>query len=62
MNPKEQAEAKRVVAEPLAKGFIEPAKSPNEAPVLFVPKKDGSLRVVFDYRVRGVGDIVELLP
>jgi hypothetical protein len=34
----------------LAKGFIRPSKSPARAPVLFVKKKDGSLRLCVDYR------------
>ena len=34
----------------LAKGFIRPSKSPGGAPVLFIKKKDGSLRLCVDYR------------
>ena len=34
----------------LAKGFIQPSKSPFGAPVIFVKKKDGSLRLCMDYR------------
>ena len=31
-------------------GFIRPSKLPYGAPVLFVKKKDGSLRMCIDYR------------
>ena len=34
----------------LANGFIRPSKSPAGAPILFVKKKDGSLRLCVDYR------------
>mgnify|MGYP000420915753 CR=1 FL=1 len=36
--------------ENLEKGFIQPSKSPAGAPILFVKKKDGSLRLYIDYR------------
>jgi hypothetical protein len=38
------------IDENLAKGFIRPSKSPAGAPILFVKKKDGSLRLCVDYR------------
>lgn len=38
------------IQENLAKGFIRRSESPAGAPVLFVKKKDGSLRMVVDYR------------
>ena len=34
----------------LAKGWIRPSKNPAAAPILFVPKKDGTLRLCVDYR------------
>ena len=34
----------------LDKGFIRPSISPWDAPVLFMKKKDGSLRMCIDYR------------
>jgi hypothetical protein len=38
------------LTENLAKGFIQHSKSPAGAPILFVKKKDGSLRFCVDYR------------
>lgn len=34
----------------LAKGWIQESKSPAGAPILFVPKKDGKMRLCVDYR------------
>ncbi|KAJ9516475.1 hypothetical protein QJQ45_011175 [Haematococcus lacustris] len=50
LSPREEAEVKRQVAELQARGLIEPSGSPYGAPVLFVEKKDGSLRMCIDYR------------
>lgn len=38
------------IDENLAKNFIQHSKSPAGAPILFVKKKDGSLRMCIDYR------------
>ena len=47
----EMDELQAQLTELLRKGFIEPSKSPYGAPVFFVKKSDGSLRVVSDWRV-----------
>ncbi|KAL3715744.1 hypothetical protein ACJRO7_007483 [Eucalyptus globulus] len=46
----ELKELKVQLQELLDKGFIRPSASPRGAPVLFVKKKDGSLRLCIDYR------------
>ena len=50
MPPKELAELKIQLQEPLDKGFIRPSASPWGCPALFVKKKDDSLRLCVDYR------------
>ena len=50
MAPTELKELKEQLKYLLDKGFIRPSKSPWGAPVLFVRKKDGSLRMCIDYR------------
>ncbi|WP_366144398.1 reverse transcriptase domain-containing protein, partial [Giesbergeria sp.] len=50
LTTEEEAEVRRQVSDLLAKGLIEPSNSPYGAPVLFVQKKDGSLRMCIDYR------------
>ncbi|KAJ0525561.1 putative nucleotidyltransferase, Ribonuclease H [Helianthus annuus] len=48
--PTEMKEPRTQLDELLAKGFIRPSSSPWGAPVLFVKKKDGSMRLCIDYR------------
>ncbi|KAM0011412.1 putative nucleotidyltransferase, Ribonuclease H [Helianthus debilis subsp. tardiflorus] len=48
--PTEMKELKTQLDELLAKGFIKPSSSPWGAPVLFVKKKDGSMRLCIDCR------------
>ncbi|XP_072078172.1 uncharacterized protein [Arachis hypogaea] len=50
MAPLELTELKNQLEELLQKGFIRPSASPWGAPVLFVKKKDGSMRLCMDYR------------
>jgi hypothetical protein len=44
-------ELKEHIKELLEKGFIRPSSSPWRAPVIFVPKKDGTQRLSVDYHV-----------
>ncbi|KAJ0858722.1 putative nucleotidyltransferase, Ribonuclease H [Helianthus annuus] len=48
--PSEMQELSTQLQELLDKGFIRPSFSPWGAPVLFVKKKDGTLRMCIDYR------------
>ncbi|CAH9111660.1 unnamed protein product [Cuscuta europaea] len=50
MAPAELNELKTQLQELLDNGFIRPSHSPWGAPVLFVKKKDGTLRMCIDYR------------
>jgi hypothetical protein len=50
MSPTELLELKAQLQELIRCGFIQPSKSPFGAPILFVKKKDGSMRMCVDYR------------
>lgn len=50
LSPREKAEVENHVSALLKKGLAQPSTSPYGAPVLFVPKPDGTLRMVIDYR------------
>jgi len=50
MAPAELTELKTQLQELLDEGLIQPSVLPWGAPVLFVQKKDGSLRLCIDYR------------
>jgi len=47
----ELKELKEQLQELQEKGYIRPSSSPWGSPVLFVRKKDGSLRMCIDYRI-----------
>ena len=46
----EQEALRQFLDQNLRNGFINPSRSPHGAPILFVKKKDGSLRLCVDYR------------
>jgi hypothetical protein len=48
--PTEMQELMKQLQELLDKGFIQPSTSPWGAPILFVKKKDGTMRMCIDYR------------
>ncbi|WVZ74548.1 LOW QUALITY PROTEIN: hypothetical protein U9M48_022716, partial [Paspalum notatum var. saurae] len=50
MDANQLAELKEQIQELLDKGYIRPSTSPWGAPVIFVPKKDGTQRMCIDYR------------
>ena len=50
LNQNELVQFKKQVTELLARGYVRPSKSPFGAPVFFVIKKDGQLRMCIDYR------------
>ncbi|GBG68169.1 hypothetical protein CBR_g2720 [Chara braunii] len=64
MSPRELEELRKQFDELLEKGWIRLSSSPFGAPVLFVPKKEGELRMCIDYRGLNAITIknVELLP
>src|SRR3954471_544090 len=62
MPAQDLAEIKKQIRELLDKGYIRPSSSPWGSPVLLVEKKDGSLRMVVDYRGLNVVTIKNKYP
>jgi hypothetical protein len=62
MTADELAELKKQLQELMDKGFIRPSASPWGSPVLFVKKKDGSMRMCVDYRSLNVVTIKNKYP
>ena len=50
LSQKELEILRQYLDDSLEKGWIQPSKSPAGAPILFVPKADGSMRLCVDYR------------
>lgn len=50
LSRKEEEELRRQVEKAMDNGWVVPSNSEYGAPVLFVPKKDGTLRMCIDYR------------
>jgi len=50
LSREEKEEVRDFIQEQLRKGYIQPSKSPQTAPVFFVGKKDGKKQMVQDYR------------
>ena len=50
LTPKEKEQVEDQIKDYLGKGWIQPSFSPYGAPILFVQKKDGTLRMCVDYR------------
>lgn len=62
LSPRELEEVKRQVKDLLARDWIEHSFSPYAAPILFVQKKDGSLRMCVDYRALNKQTVKDRYP
>ena len=62
MSPKDLDELKKQLDDLISHGFIQPSISPYGAPVLFVKKKDGSMRLCIDYRALNKSTIKNSYP
>ncbi len=62
MSHEELKELKVQLEELLVKGYIKPSKSPYGAPVLFVHKKDGMLKMCVDYKALNKATVKNQYP
>ena len=50
LSPRELEEVRAQLTHLIESGYIQPSKSPYGAPIIFVPKPGGKLRMCVDYR------------
>uniref|UniRef100_A0A6S8NSQ9 Reverse transcriptase domain-containing protein n=1 Tax=Dunaliella tertiolecta TaxID=3047 RepID=A0A6S8NSQ9_DUNTE len=62
MTKEKELEVHKQTEDGLKKSLIEPSSSPYGAPVLFVQKKDGSMRMCIDYRALNKTTVQEKYP
>ena len=62
MSPLELKEVKKQLDDLLSKEWIQPSVSPYGAPILFVRKKEGSLRMCVDYRALNAQTVKNIYP
>ena len=62
VSPPEAEEMKKQVLDLMERGCVQPSASPFGAPVLFVKKPDGSLRMCVDYRALNSATIKNKYP
>eukprot|EP00158_Paraphelidium_tribonemae_P008304 Partr_v1_DN28545_c0_g2_i1_m73301 putative Retrotransposon protein len=62
LSPKERSALTAQLSDMMSKGLVQPSKSPYSAPILFVKKKDGSLRMVIDYRALNKKTVKDRFP
>jgi len=62
LSPEEKEECEKQVKDLLDKGLIQPSSSPWGAPVLFVPKPNGKLRMCCDFRMLNKQTIKNKFP
>ena len=62
MSAMEREECRRQVVDLLKRGYIRPSTSEYSAPILFVRKKDGSMRMCIDYRALNNQTVADRYP
>jgi hypothetical protein len=62
LSPEEKEECEKQVKDLLEKGLVQPSNSPWGAPILFVPKPNGKLRMCCDFRMLNRATIKNKFP